>query len=120
MITKNSKYSFNHRIVIGILTILVVTNAAWVIICKSYAPLIALIFYLFVIFLLWRKNDIFSGIIVGSIGFAIHLYELLFHGITDLHLLESVFFFVNLILPLPVIIICYKIYRKNKLRGNNN
>lgn len=120
MNTKNSKYSFGYRIVIGILTALVLTNAAWVIIFKSYAPIIALIFYLLVIFLFWRKNDIFSGIIVGSIGFAIHLYELLFHGITDLHLLESVFFFVNLILPLPVIIICYKIYRKNKLRGNNN
>jgi len=118
MITKNSKYSFNHRIVIGILTILVVTNAAWVIICKSYAPLIALIFYLFVIFLLWRKNDIFSGIIVGSIGFAIHLYELIFHGITDLRVLESIFFFINLILPLPLVILCFNIYKKTKQRDN--
>jgi len=116
MITKNSKYSFDYRIVFGILTILVVTNAAWVIIFKSSAPVIALIFYLFVIFLFWWQNDIFSGIIVGSIGSAIHLYELIFHGIAGLIVLESIFFFINLILPLPLVILCFNIYKKTKQR----
>lgn len=118
MITKNSKYSFGYRIVIGILTALVLTNAVWVFIFKSFAPIIALIFYLIVMFLFWRKNDIFSGIIVGSIAFVIHLYELLFHGITDLRILESIFFLINLILPIPLVILCYNIYKKTKQRDN--
>jgi len=118
MNSKNPKYSFNYKIVIVILSTLVLTNAAWVIIYKSYAPLIAIIFYLVVIFLFWQKNDIFSGIIIGSIAFVIHFYELLFHGITDLKLLESVFFFINLILPLPLVVLCYNIFKKTK-QGDN-
>ncbi len=109
---KNPKYSYNYKIVFGILTALVLTNAAWVIIYKSYAPLIAFVFYLIVIFIMWRKNDLLSGIIVGIIAIIIHLYELIFHGITDLKFLETVFFFINLILPLPLVILCYKFYKK--------
>jgi len=118
MNSKNSKYTFKYKIVFGILTALVFTNAAWVIIFKSYAPLIAIIFYLVVIFLLWRKNDIFSGIIIGSSAFLIHLYELIFHGIADLRVLELVFFFINFILPFPIVILCYNIYKKTKQTDN--
>lgn len=116
MHTRNSKYSLGYRIVIGILTALVLTNTAWVIIFKSYAPLVALIFYLVVIFLLWCKNDVFSGIIVGSIAIVIHLYELIFRGLTGLELLESVFFFINLMLPVPLVILCIKINKNSKIQ----
>ena len=118
MITKDPKYSFNQKMVIGILTILVITNAAWVIICKSYGPLIALIFYVFAIFLFWKKNDIFSGIIIGIIGLAIHIYELIFQGIADLEVLETIFFFINLIFPILLVYFCYKFYKKIKQNGN--
>ena len=114
MINKDSKYSSNHKMVIGILTILVIINAGWVIICKSNGPIIALIFYVFAIFLFWRKNDIFAGIIIGVMGFAIHMFELIFQGIIDLEGLETIFFFINLVFPILLIYFCYKIYKNIK------
>ena len=120
MITKYSKYSTNQKMVIGILTILAVTNAGWVIICKSYGPLIALMFYVFAIFLFWQKNDIFSGIIIGMIGLAVHIYELIFQGIIDLEGLEMIFFFINLIFPIPLVYFSYKVYKKIKQNGKKS
>ena len=118
MIAKDSKFSYYHQIVIGILTILVITNAGWVIIFKSNGPIIALIFYIFAVFLFWRKNDIFAGIIIGVMGFTIHMFELLFQGILDLEGLETIFFFINLVFPIPLIYFCYKIYKKIKWNDN--
>jgi len=60
----------------------------------------------------------FSGIIIGIIGLAIHIYELIFQGITDLEGLETIFFFINLILPFPLVFFCCKAYKKNKRIGN--
>ena len=118
MITKDPKYFSKQKIVIGILAILVFTNAGWIIICKSYGPIIAFIFYLFAIFLFMKKNDILSGSIIGIIGLAFHLYELIFQGIKDLEQLEMIFFFINLIFPIPLIYFSNKIYKKVKKNGN--
>jgi len=117
-ITKNSKLSSNHKMAIGILTILVITNACWIIIGQSYGPFIALMFYAFAIFLFWQKNDIFSGIIIGTVGLAVHIYELIFQGIADLAGLETIFFFINLVFPIPLVYFCYKVYKKIKQNGN--
>ena len=113
MITKDSKYNY-HKMVNVIISILVFTNVIWVILDRPFGPIIALIFYTFAILLFWRKNDIFAVIIIGVIGFAIHIYEFIFIGITDLNWLEIIFFLINSVFPILLIYFCYKLFKKYK------
>lgn len=119
MSTKENKRSLNKIIAISILIVLVIVNATWMIICKYPGPLMALIFYVFVAFLFWRKNDFRAGIIMGIIGLIIHVCELLLQGIADLGRLELVFFFANLLLPIPLIYFSYRAYKEVRDTGDS-
>ena len=108
----NSKVSlpFIKKIGIGILVVLAGTNAIWIVTSRHSGTLVALIFYVFITLLVWRKDDFRAGIISGIFGSGIHLYELIFQGLGKLEGIEVGFFFVNLILPLPLIYFSYRAY----------
>jgi hypothetical protein len=96
----------------GIITIvlllsLVVGNAVWLILSWHGGVLIALAQYLVVSYLCLRKGHFQAGVIAGIVGFGIHLFELLKLGTSQLTGIEQIFFYANLILPVPLIITSY-------------
>ena len=91
------------KIVIGILLVLALTNALWLITSAYPGPFIALIFYTLTLYLCWRKNDFRAGCIIGIIGLAIHLFELIVQGVKEFGGVDLVFFSINLIFPIPLI-----------------
>lgn len=95
---------------IGILIILVTVNAILFMKGEYLGPSIALICYAFVTYLCWRQNDFRAGIAIGIFGFVIHLYELIFQGIEELGTLDLTFFFINLLLPIPLVYLSSKAY----------
>jgi len=103
---------YKNRVIL-ILLFLIVTNIIWFTISKLPGPFIGLTFYGIIIFLYWKKGHYKAGIIGGFIGLGIHIYELLFKNLSGLSVFESSLFFINLILPIPLIYFSHKSYHKS-------
>ena len=88
------------------------TNVVWLIISGHGGALIALVFYLVVSFLCLRNRHFRAGVIAGIFGFVIHIYELFVQGTTELMGIDQVFFYANLVLPIPLIFTSYLASRK--------
>ena len=99
---KKEKIPTSGIITIAILLSLVGVNAVWLIIRGHGGALIALAFYSVVSFLSIRSRHFSAGVIAGILGFGIHLYELFIKGTAELIGIDQVFFFANLILPIPL------------------
>jgi hypothetical protein len=97
-----------------LLCFLAVSNAAWVIISGHRGSFIALVFYLIVSVLCLRNRHFQAGVIAGTFGFGIHVYELLTRGITELNFVDQVFFFINLIVPIPLTILSFLAVRERQ------
>jgi hypothetical protein len=97
---------------IAFLLSLVGVNAVWLIIRGHGGALIALVFYSVVSFLCLRSRHFGAGLIAGIFGFGIHIYELFVKGTTELIGIDQVFFYANLILPIPLIFTSYLASRK--------
>ena len=96
----------------GIITILLLLSLAaanfiWLIVSWHGGALIALAFYSVIALLCFRRQHFQAGAIAGMIGFGIHLYELYVLSTNNLTWIDHVFFYVNLILPIPLIITSY-------------
>ncbi len=113
---KENKNLLHKNITIGILIGLVITNTFWAATSKYSGPFIALIFYLIITYFCWRKSHFQAGIIGGIIGLVIHIYEFIFQGTMALGKLESGFFFMNLIFPIPLIYFSFIAYQKIQSR----
>jgi len=72
----------------------------------------ALVFYAVVSFLCLRSRHFRVGVIVGLFGLGIHIYELCVLGTTELIGIDQVFFYTNLILPIPLTFTSYLASRK--------
>ena len=115
---KEIKGSMYKKITIGILISLIITNIIWLATSKYPGSFIGVLFYGVMTFIFWRKSHFQAGIIGGIMGLVVHIYELIFNNITKLGLLDSGFFFINLILPLPLIYFSYKTYKESKYRND--
>jgi len=98
-------------IVMILLISLSVVNACWLIVNWHGGPLIALAFYLIVSILCLRKQHFQAGIISGIIGFGIHLIDLIGLGTSQLTGITKFFFYMNLILPIPLSVTSYLAFR---------
>jgi len=94
-------------ITIALLLSLVGVNAVWLIIRGHGGALIALVFYSVASFLCLRRQHFQAGVIAGIIGFGIHLFELFVKGTSQLIGIDQVFFYANLVLPIPLTITSY-------------
>jgi hypothetical protein len=94
-------------ITIAFLLSLVGVNAVWLIIRGHGGTLIALLFYSVVSFLCLRSRHFGAGLIAGIFGFGIHIYELFVKGTIELIGIDQVFFYANLILPIPLTFTSY-------------
>jgi hypothetical protein len=109
---KKEKISTSGIITIAFLLSLVGVNAVWLIIRGHEGVLIALVFYSVVSFFCLRSRHFGAGVIAGIFGFGIHIYELFVKGTTDLTGIDQVFFYANLILPIPITFTSYLASRK--------
>jgi hypothetical protein len=107
-------HKINQVIAQAILIILVGVNFAWYVITKQSGSLVALIFYSVIFFLFWRLLDFRAGITAGVIGFGVHLYELVSLGISAFQLLDTILFYLNLVLPIPLAYFSYRAYRASR------
>jgi len=105
------RISPSGNITIAFLFSLVVVNVVWVILSWHGGALIALLFYLVILLLCLRRHHFQSGVFAGTIGFGIHLLEM-FVGMSQLKGIDHVFFYANLILPIPLTITSYLASRK--------
>ena len=103
-------------ITIVLLLSLAGANALWLIISGHRGALIALVFYSVVAFLCLRNRHFQAGMIAGILGFGIHVFELFIPGTTELRGIDQVFFYANLILPIPLTITSYLASRKEPLQ----
>ena len=113
---KEKKYSPSGIITIALLLSLAVVNAIWLIVSWHGGALIAVAFYSVISFLCLRKQHFQAGVIAGILGFGIHLYELFVLGTSELIGIDQVFFYANLILPVPLTITSYLASRKESNR----
>ncbi len=104
---KKEKMSSSGIITIAFLLSLVGVNAVWLIIRGHGGALIALVFYSVVSFLCLRRRHFGAGVIAGIFGFGIHIYELFVKGTAELIGIDQVFFYANLILPIPLTFTSY-------------
>jgi hypothetical protein len=109
---RRSPNKSDRALIIGILVALIGLNAAWYIFSKHSGTLLALIFYSIILFLCWRMLDFRAVIIAGLVGFGVHLFELVFLDLTAFQLLDTIIFYLNLVLPIPL---AYFGYRANRV-----
>jgi len=113
---KEKKYSPSGIITITLLLSLAVVNAFWLIASWHGGALIALAFYLVISYLCLRRQHFQAGVIAGILGFGIHIYELFVLGTSELIGIDQVYFYVNLILPIPLTITSYLASHKGSAR----
>ena len=101
-------------ITIFILISLIVINTLWVLLSDFSGPIIGILFYIIITFLLWKKEDYTAAIFAGILGFCIHLYELIFFGFVKSEDVFSIFLYLNLLLPLLLLYFGYKAKKKLK------
>ena len=104
--------SVSGKITITLLLILAGTNALWLVMRGHGGALIALVFYFIVFYRCLRNRHFHAGVIAGILGVGFHVYELFLRGMTDLMGIDRVFFYTNLILPIPLIFASYFATRK--------
>lgn len=109
---KKENISPSGVITIALLLALAAVNAVWLIVSWHGGAFIALGFYSVISILCLRRQHFQAGVITGIIGFGIHILELFILGTSELTVLDQVFFYANLILPLPLTITSYLASRK--------
>ena len=99
---------------LGILVFLIGVNAGWYALSKHSGSLIALIFYSVIFFLYWRMSDFRAVMMAGLIGFGVHLYEWVGLGTSTFQGLDTLLFYLNLVLPIPLAYLGYRAYRESR------
>ena len=114
---KKEKISPSGVITIALLLTLAAVNAVWLIASWHGGAFIALGFYSVISILCLRRQHFQAGVIAGIIGFGIHIFELFVPGTSELTVLDQVFFYTNLVLPLPLTITSCLASRKESDEG---
>lgn len=94
-------------VALGLLIALVATNVAFMIVSQKIGPLIGSVFYGVLIWR-WCRHKYQDGIVGGGIGLVVHQLEVIFMGWED----YAVPLALNLILPVPLILVSGLVIRK--------
>ena len=111
---KKGPTTLNARIALCILIILIVINLLWIVRSRQSGPLIAVVLYSIIVFLILKKKDFQAGAIAGVLGFGIHVFELLLSRTRWLEGMDLVLFYINIFLPIPLIGFSILAHRENK------
>ena len=102
------------RAAITILVILAVGNGVWALTSGRAAPWLAVVAYGVVAFLLGRRDDYRAGLIIGIVGFAVHIVELVFQGMAGLGAVERAWLVANIVLPLALVWLSWVLIRRSR------
>ena len=104
-------------VLIAVLLMLSACNGVWLLTSGHAVPLIAVIAYAVVAFLVLRRNDFRAGFIIGIVGFAVHLLEVVIQGTVRLASLELVWLFANIALPLVIAGMSWILIQRSRYSG---
>jgi hypothetical protein len=82
--------------VVGSLGALALLDVGWALTSGRASPLVAAVGFAVVALLVGIRNEFRAGFVVGIVGVAIHAFELVFHGLRGLGVVEGVLFAANL------------------------
>jgi len=109
---KETTYSVSGIVAIVFLLSLAGVNAIWLMVRWHGGTFIAFVFYAVLFFLCLRRRHFEAGVIAGIFGFGIHAYEFFVPGTTAFMGMDRIFFYANLILPVPLTVASYVASRK--------
>jgi hypothetical protein len=93
------------------LAALALVDALWALDSGRASPLIGSVAFAVVAILVGIRSEFRAGLIVGIAGVAIHLLELVFHGLRGLGVLEASLFAANLCLSVVVAVYSWSALR---------
>ena len=102
---------------VGSLAALALVDGTWALASGRASPLIAAVAFGVVAALVGIKNEFRAGLIVGIVGVAIHAFELIFHGLRGLSVLEEVLFAANVCLPIVVAVCSWSLLQGSAAVG---
>jgi hypothetical protein len=114
----SSKFS-SRTLTLTLLITLALMNAVWSFLSSWGGATLASTLYA-IVALRWYLKDYISAAIAGVLGFGIHLYLLLVHPLEDLRVYESVFFYLNILLPIPIASLGFLAYRDTKKKPDHS
>jgi hypothetical protein len=88
-----------------------VIDGLWALDSGKPSPLFAAAAFAVVALLVGLRQEYRAGLVVGIAGIAAHAFELVFHGVRGLHVVEGVLFAANLVLSLIVALCSWSLMR---------
>jgi hypothetical protein len=101
-------------VVVGSLAGLAVVDCAWALTSGRGSPLLGAVGFAVVAVLVALRNEFRAGLVIGIAGFAIHLFELVFHGLRGLGIVEGALFAVNLCLSAVIAAASWRLLRTRR------
>ena len=104
------------RIAVAIALILAGINGIWVLISRLTGPGIGVAAYLAAAYLCGTRRDFIAGIVIGTAGLAVHLYESLrlLHESPDP--VRTFFLLANILLPALLALFSLKAFKASKAK----
>jgi hypothetical protein len=105
----------NKQIVVGLLLVLALINVAWLVLSSTGDPSTFALLYALAAWVAGQKNYFFAAMAMAVVGLLLHPYEWAAHRITLDTAVDQLFFFANLLLPLPLLFFSIKAAREKRI-----
>lgn len=102
----------DKQIIIGLLLALALLNVAWLVLSSTGDPSTFALLYALAAWIVGRKNYFFAAMAMAIVGLLLHAYEWAIGRILLDTLIDQLFFFANLLLPLPLLILSVRTARR--------
>ena len=99
------EFPSDKRLIIGLLLALAVINVAWLVLSSTGDSSTFALLYALAAWVVGRINYFFAAMAMAIVGMLIHAYEWAINRITLDAFVDQLFFFTNLLLPLPLLIL---------------
>ena len=104
------------RVVYALLIVLVLVNCAWALLFSRTGPIIGASAYALVALVSWRRKETHPALIVGIVGLALHVVELF--SAAGMRA-ELSFLVANVIIPIPLLYVSWRLIRTRKRSKNS-
>ncbi|MFC1484148.1 hypothetical protein ACFL6Q_03770 [Candidatus Neomarinimicrobiota bacterium] len=102
----------NKQIIVGLLLALAVINVAWLVLSSTGDPSTFALLYALAAWVVGQKHYFFAAMAMAVVGLLLHSYEWAAHRITLDTIVDQLFFFANLLLPLPLLFFSIRAARR--------
>lgn len=102
----------DKQIVVGLLLTLAVLNVAWLVLSFTGDSSTFALLYTLAAWVVGKKNYFFAAMAMALVGILLHSYEWAINRITLDNAVDQLFFFANLLLPLPLLFCSVRVARR--------